>query len=412
MANGKGTFLQQIGDVAQVLSGTKTSGQGPTLAGLQQGRQIQELTGQLGQQFQQGGSVQSSPQLAQLAGLSPQAAQQVSGVFGQIGAQREKELFEDAESAGISLDAGDVQGAIRKLNERIQRVDQRGGNSSDSREVRDALEAGDFKSAKMFLDATRQEGRQLGVLKAVGADLTSGQREFQSLTEGLSVDDIGSARRIKLGLDPRATGSASQTIAATGTSQQVAESEAIIAGEKEAAKLESQLKFKPKIVSSVKKAEALAKAEGETFTDLKRARAALPGLKETIGKLRDLAPIASSTLAAKIFDGAVKQTGFGATKGATARAKFIAIINNQVLPLLKPTFGAAFTVQEGESLKHTLGDPDSTPEEKMAQLDAFIEQKIRDIERLENESQEVSLSPVVLGSPQGTKVGRFVVEVE
>ena len=49
------------------------------------------------------------------------------------------------------------------------------------------------------------------------------------------------------------------------------------------------------------------------------------------------------------------------------------------LPLLKPTFGAAFTVAEGESLKATMGDPNATPEEKMAQLDAFIEQKMRTI---------------------------------
>jgi len=86
-----------------------------------------------------------------------------------------------------------------------------------------------------------------------------------------------------------------------------------------------------------------------------------------------------------VFDFAVKQTGFGSTKGATSRVKFIAIVNNQVLPLLKETFGAAFTAQEGEALKATMGDPDASPEEKMAQLDAFIAQKTRDIETRERQ---------------------------
>ena len=84
-------------------------------------------------------------------------------------------------------------------------------------------------------------------------------------------------------------------------------------------------------------------------------------------------------MAGRVFDFAVKESGFGSTEGATARAKFIAIINNQVLPLLKPTFGGSFTVSEGDELKATMGDPNATPEEKMAALDAFIDQKQRDI---------------------------------
>ena len=111
----------------------------------------------------------------------------------------------------------------------------------------------------------------------------------------------------------------------------------------------------------------------------------MPGLTDAVGQLKDLAVIATSTFGGKLFDGAVKQTGFGSTKGATARAKFIAIVNNQVLPLLKETFGAAFTATEGEALKATMGDPDASPEEKIAQLDAFIDQKSRSIETNERQ---------------------------
>jgi len=162
--------------------------------------------------------------------------------------------------------------------------------------------------------------------------------------------------------------------------EKIAETEGKIAGAKEEGKLKKELQFKPQIQKAVSLAQAEAAERGEVLNDLKRAEAALPGLKNAIGQLRELAPIATSTIGGKIFDQAVKQTGFGSTKGATARKKFIAIIDNQVLPLLKPTFGAAFTVQEGEALRATMGDPDSTPEEKMAQLDAFIDQKMRDIQ--------------------------------
>jgi len=162
--------------------------------------------------------------------------------------------------------------------------------------------------------------------------------------------------------------------------EKIAETEGKIAGAKEEGKLKKELQFKPQIQKAVALAQAEAAERGEVLNDLKRAEAALPGLKNAVGQLRELAPIATSTIGGKIFDQAVKQTGFGSTKGATARKKFIAIVNNQVLPLLKPTFGAAFTVQEGEALRATMGDPDSTPEEKMAQLDAFIDQKMRDIQ--------------------------------
>ena len=56
------------------------------------------------------------------------------------------------------------------------------------------------------------------------------------------------------------------------------------------------------------------------------------------------------------------------------------MIDNQVLPLLKATFGAAFTVSEGDKLSATLGDINLSPDEKDAALDAFIEQKMVEVD--------------------------------
>lgn len=167
--------------------------------------------------------------------------------------------------------------------------------------------------------------------------------------------------------------------------RELKEMEPELAGQKEREKLIAQKGLKAVVQAEIKLAEQQATERGETLTDLNRARAALPGIKDVVNQLRELAPIASSTLGEKAFDVAAKEAGFGATKGATARAKFIAIIDNQILPLLKQTFGAAFTLQEGERLRATLGNPDSSPGEKMAQLDAFIDGKMREIESKERE---------------------------
>jgi hypothetical protein len=207
--------------------------------------------------------------------------------------------------------------------------------------------------------------------------LTAAQQEFASLTEGFSEEEQSKARRVKAGLAPRATGSAAQTIAATGSAEDVAASELTLSKGRESGKLQAQLALKPKIEQAVSLAREEARERGELLTDINRMEAAMPGLEESISQLRALGAVATSTIGGAAFDAVVKQSGFGSTEGATARAKFIAIIDNQVLPLLKETFGAAFTVSEGESLKATMGDPDAEPAAKMAQLDAFIEQKVR-----------------------------------
>ena len=157
---------------------------------------------------------------------------------------------------------------------------------------------------------------------------------------------------------------------------------------------------KSRIASAVKLAEIAAKDRGETLNDLGRAKASMPGLLEVVGKLRDLAPLVTNTMTGRGFNLISKELGFGSTKGGDARASWIGIIDNQILPLLKQTFGSAFTVQEGEKLTATLGDVDSSPSEKMAQLDAFIEGKAREIQTKQREvGQQVTPSAELL-SPE------------
>jgi len=78
--------------------------------------------------------------------------------------------------------------------------------------------------------ALRQMAVGSGILtkKLQGGTDSAGQREFESLTSGLSGEDAEKARRIKVGLDPRAVGSADITIAEDDLTDIVADSQAVI----------------------------------------------------------------------------------------------------------------------------------------------------------------------------------------
>ena len=132
----------------------------------------------------------------------------------------------------------------------------------------------------------------------------------------------------------------------------------------------------------VAESKAIGTAQGEAKASLESMSAKMPGLETVVSELNDLADRATYTLAGQAWDMSAKQLGLGPSDAAIARAEYIAKVDNQVLPLLRDTFGAAFTVKEGETLRATLGDPDKSPQEKKAVLNAFIEQKKRDIEAL------------------------------
>ena len=132
------------------------------------------------------------------------------------------------------------------------------------------------------------------------------------------------------------------------------------------------------------KGTAEGKAAGEDAALLESVSSKMPGLEQVVSELDALAETATYTIAGQARDTIGRQFGMEQSEGAIARAEYIAKVDNQVLPMLRDTFGAAFTVKEGETLRATLGDPDKSPQEKQAVLRAFIEQKRRDVEALAN----------------------------
>lgn len=149
---------------------------------------------------------------------------------------------------------------------------------------------------------------------------------------------------------------------------------------------------------------AAGKARGEAQATYRSMSSKMPGLETVITKLDGLAKKATYTLAGQGLDAGMKQAGMEPREAAVARSEYIATVDNQILPLLRDTFGAAFTVKEGDTLRATLGDPDKTPAEKQVVLRAFIEQKRRDIEGLAAEAGISEISPSA-GGVSGTGEG-------
>lgn len=143
---------------------------------------------------------------------------------------------------------------------------------------------------------------------------------------------------------------------------------------------------------------AAAKVDVANEDAYESLKSKLPGLKTVIGELSGLAKTATYTQTGQLIDNAMRETGMEPGEAAVARTKYIAMVDNQVLPLLRDTFGAAFTVKEGETLRATLGDPNKSPAEKQVILEAFIEQKVRDLEALQSRVPSAA-SPAASGAP-------------
>lgn len=148
---------------------------------------------------------------------------------------------------------------------------------------------------------------------------------------------------------------------------------------KQNASNQSDLEYKPLIARNVAEQTPIGTRAGEEAALLADREAALPQLKQTLAKISKLGKKATYTVAGKGINSLVRQSGLGATEGATALADYTTRVNLQIFPMLRQTFGAQFTKDEGDSLLKTLGAPDLSPPERDAILNAFIDQQIGSI---------------------------------
>jgi hypothetical protein len=156
----------------------------------------------------------------------------------------------------------------------------------------------------------------------------------------------------------------------------------------------------PKNVAEEATQRVVGKDKGDAAVELNSIRSKMPGLETVVKKLDELSEKATYTSGGKILDTARRETGMEPRPAAVARAEYTSMVDNQILPLLRDTFGAAFTQKEGDTLRATLGDPDKSPKEKQAILRSFIEQKRRDIQGLETRAGVSAPADMTLGEPQ------------
>jgi hypothetical protein len=150
------------------------------------------------------------------------------------------------------------------------------------------------------------------------------------------------------------------------------------------------LSMNPLIAEATQSATASGKRKGEIDTELDERIAGLPQLEETVSKLSELGQKATYTYSGRAGDAIRNEIGgitgmIEPSEGAIARREYISLVDNQILPLLRQTFGAQFTVQEGQSLRDTLGNPNMPPEEKDAVLRSFIDQKKQTIQSMQRQ---------------------------
>lgn len=148
-----------------------------------------------------------------------------------------------------------------------------------------------------------------------------------------------------------------------------------------------------KTISDIEKAkkagQIIGTGAGEAQEALTSQLSKLPELNKKMSELKKLSEKATYTWLGQGRDIATKQLGLGTTEGAKARAEYISKVSNQILPLLRDTFGAQFTEREGQTLRDTLGNPNYTPEEKQVVLESFISQKEADIRSLRRRTDVV-----------------------
>jgi hypothetical protein len=157
----------------------------------------------------------------------------------------------------------------------------------------------------------------------------------------------------------------------------------------------------PKDIKGAESAKVEGAGEGAAKVALNSLSSKMPGVEQVVTELDDLATRATYTSTGQLIDWTRREVGAQPRDAAIARSEYIAKVDNQILPLLRDTFGSQFTEREGQALRSTLGDPNKSPMEKQAVLKAFIEQKRRDVEALQRQSGAAPSAAPAAAMPSG-----------
>jgi len=166
--------------------------------------------------------VSNTQALAQLAIEFPEQFKQVNVNLGLITQQQKNQAADFA----FKLKNTPFPQRNTLIQQRVNELEGQGRNANDTRELIDLPENQQNNALDTVQIAALSPQERAKIAR--GEELTAGQKEFASLTEGLSPEKKKEAALIKLGLSARAVGSAAQTIADEGTAEAIGDSEAIL----------------------------------------------------------------------------------------------------------------------------------------------------------------------------------------
>lgn len=151
------------------------------------------------------------------------------------------------------------------------------------------------------------------------------------------------------------------------------------------------------------RASEVGKRQGENENLYRSMVSRMPQLEDTVERLSKLGQAATYTNSGQVRDFAMRELGMDVPDSATARAEYISMVNNEILPLLRDTFGAQFTEREGESLRATLGNPNASPQEKDAVLRSFMRTKMQTLDSARREIESGQSIPTY--TPRNVTIG-------
>jgi hypothetical protein len=215
------------------------------LAGRQARKQINQMQGQdklqqlrqalAGQAGEQGFNPAFNQNFQQFSALDPGGASQILSNFNNLSDARQGAFFQDAQRGLELVNAGRIDDAIQLAQNRGNELRRIGGDTSDTDFIANALTSGQIDVARNSLQQAVQGGIRGGFLKDPLEEQrrrqpqkSAEQRQFEDLTADLTADEKRQAKLIKLGLSPRAVGSAIQTISREGIADQIGSASAII----------------------------------------------------------------------------------------------------------------------------------------------------------------------------------------
>lgn len=351
-------------------------------------QKISGLQSALAGQMQQGDfNPSTSNDFMSLSALDPQRASQMMNTFKSLSKDRKVAYHEDLQGGLQALEQGDGNKFLSLMGDRLSDIEKLNGDPSGTQFLLDKFNEGDIEGLITGLKAAEQAGIQGGFLSdpldreikqakvddlKAGGGLSSEARSFNKMLEDLTPKERSLAKRIKLGLAPRAVGSSAQTISQDEQlTRDVAASEAAITAAKETSKLESQFKLKPKISKAVSLATAEASLVGAQNKE-----------EKSNGKALKVYDTAFATLASALGEA---HTGpiAGLMPALTSKAQMADGAVAMVLPTLKSVFREAGegTFTDGDQklltdMAPTRRDNPETIKFKLNAIDAIVRAKL------------------------------------